>query len=95
MAKSFAEGKQVVIPLPHWLHSIPSIPSAEILPRQPSKKCNRSEEKNRRQLLESSRSCRDAFSPPEEKTVFLAVLPAPQVRQMLGLSSNFKISMGS
>lgn len=94
-AKSFAERKRFVIPLPHSLHSLRSIPSAEVLPRQRSKKCNRFEEKNRRQLLESDRSCWDAFSPPEENpVVFLAILPAPQVRQILGLFLYFQNNYG-
>ena len=96
-AKSFAEGKQFIIPLPRSLHSpfIPSIQSLQLrYYRERRKKCNRFEEKNRRQLLESGRSCWDAFSPPEENPVFLVLLPAPQVRQMLGLFLQFQNNHG-
>lgn len=88
-AKSFTEGKEFIIPLPHSLHSLYSIPSAEVLPSQRNRKYNRFEEKNRRQLLKSSRSCWDAFSPPQEN-------PAPQMRPNAGsFPPNFKITASS
>lgn len=69
-------------------HSLIQTPSARYY--WETKKCNRFEEENRRQLLESSRSCWDVFSPSVENPAFLA----PQVRQMLCLFLQFQNNHG-
>lgn len=83
-AKSSAEEKHFIIPLPCSLHSL--IQPLQLRYYWETKKCNTFEEENRRQILESSRSCWDLFSPPTENPVFLT----PQVRQMLCLFLQFQ-----
>lgn len=58
---------------------------------QKTKKCNRFEEENRKQLLESSRSCWDIFSPPAENPPQCF---ESQVRQMLCLFLQFQNNHG-